>query len=145
MATIGNMRPLIEDADRRPVPEPRGDPLQGRLGPALHVRSREEPRTGDRAGPAAPPRRPDPRGWPSSTTDKLLVTTSDDAVKLWDGLTGEPRRRRSRASSCGPLFFGRAAARGRFATVDVAGQVVTLWDAKTLERSPRSGPRARPG
>jgi hypothetical protein len=32
-----------------------------------------------------------------------------------------------------PLFFDRGLGGGRFATIDVAGKAVTLWDSKTLE------------
>ncbi len=62
---------------------------------------------------------------------KLVLTTSDDAVKAWDGLTGEPRKT-IHGQIIKPLFGSRGEG-ARFATLDLAGRVVTLWDAGTLE------------
>ena len=63
----------------------------------------------------------------------ILVTTSDDTVKVWDGATGALRKELP-GQFMRPLFFlqSKSGAK-RFATVDTAGRVVTIRDAKTLD------------
>jgi RNA polymerase sigma factor (sigma-70 family) len=64
----------------------------------------------------------------------LLVTTSDSAVKVWNGATGELRKELP-GQFLRPLFFLHdKSGASRFVTVDSAGRVVTTWDAKTLEK-----------
>jgi hypothetical protein len=64
---------------------------------------------------------------------RLLITASDAAVKFWDGLTGEPKKT-IEGQFLRPMFSSQQQdTDGRFATVDNAGKVVTLWDLKTLE------------
>jgi WD40 repeat protein len=71
---------------------------------------------------------------------KLLITTSDDAVKIWDALSGDLRKEID-GEVMRPLLFtviSSCAEPGpdpvRFVTVDAIGRSVTTWDAKTLER-----------
>jgi RNA polymerase sigma factor (sigma-70 family) len=62
---------------------------------------------------------------------KLLITASDDSVKLWDGLTGSLRKEIN-GQVVRPLFFNFKSPANRFVTVDVKGTQVTTWDAETL-------------
>jgi WD40 repeat protein len=64
---------------------------------------------------------------------KLLITTSDDSVRLWDGLSGALRKE-IRGQVIRPLFFSDMdGGPDRFVTIDAAGRSVTTWDATTLE------------
>ncbi len=125
MATVGNMRPSTDPADRfRSVAREAilykdgtvklyeidaKDPVV----PAIrHVRPIREMNIMDESG--------------------LLITSSDDQVKVWDGLTGQPRKV-IEGRFARPLFFARDHGAGRFATVDNDGRVVTLWDTRTIE------------
>jgi len=62
---------------------------------------------------------------------KLLITVSDDTVKLWDGLSGSLRKE-IKGQVVRPLFFNFNSPATRFVTVDVKGAEVTTWDAETL-------------
>ena len=64
--------------------------------------------------------------------EQLLITSSDDTLKVWDGLSDEPLKV-IQGRFARPLFFARDGGAGRFATVDLDGRVVTLWDTRTLE------------
>ncbi len=70
---------------------------------------------------------------------KLLITTSAKSVKIWDALTGELRKEID-GQVMRPLLFtdiSTCAEPGpdpiRFATTDVQGRFVTMWDATTLQ------------
>ena len=70
---------------------------------------------------------------------KLLITTSAKSVKIWDALTGELRKE-IEGQVMRPLLFtdiSTCAEPGpdpiRFATTDVQGRFVTMWDATTLQ------------
>ena len=62
---------------------------------------------------------------------KLLITVSDDSVKLWDGLTGSLRKE-IKGQVVRPLFFNFNSPAKQFVTVDVKGAEVTTWDAESL-------------
>jgi RNA polymerase sigma factor (sigma-70 family) len=70
---------------------------------------------------------------------RLLVTTSDDSVKLWDGISGALRKEldgefmRPLASTSMTTRREQGGAPPRFVTIDVAGRVITSWDFATLE------------
>jgi WD40 repeat protein len=136
-ATFGNMRPLIES--------PKGVRFQSReviLSKDGTVRVYNfdavwdiDPARDEAMEPMVPPLRHDGpiRDVGIFDDDKLLITSSDDAVKVWDGLSCALRKS-IEGQFMYPLFFSRGGlGGGRFATVDVTGQVVTLWDSKTLE------------
>ena len=61
---------------------------------------------------------------------KLLITVSDDSVKLWDGLSGSLRKE-IKGQFVRPLIFNNKSPATRFVTVDVKGAEVTTWDAET--------------
>ena len=127
-ATVGNMRPTI-DVGKGPQFQSRTAILYAdgsvRLYPfALDPAEKVAPvvPTIRHAGPIRELTIVDELG--------LLITGSDDSVKLWDALNGAARR------TIGGQFMrplGFATVGGRFATIDTAGRVVTVWDAKTLE------------
>lgn len=63
---------------------------------------------------------------------KLLVTTSDVTMKLWDALSGKPRGELE--GRLNPLLHPCYSAKtGRFVTVDAGHRLVTLRDATTLK------------
>ncbi len=136
LATFGNMRPLIVDARgvrfqcREVILYRDGTLKVYKFDPADGVEfARDEAQE-----PMVPPLRHNGpiREVNVFNDEKLLITTSDDEVKVWDGLSCELKKS-IEGQFMRPLFFGRGVGGGRFATVDVAGRVVTLWDAKTLE------------
>jgi len=83
--------------------------------------------------PICPPLRHRGPIWDMSFLDdaRLLITTSEDSVKVWDAVTGRLRKEMD-GQVIRPLHHSRYES-GRFATVDVGGHIVTIWDAKTLE------------
>jgi hypothetical protein len=125
LGTIGNMRPLIEDA--------KGVRFQSREA-ALKKDGTVTVKNLETQQPVGPPlrhRRPI-REVAFNDEAKLLITTSDESVKLWDGLTGELRREID-GQVMRPLFFTEQSGAKQFATIDLGGHVVTTWDATTLE------------
>jgi len=125
MATVGNMRPLIEDA--------KGFRFQSREA-ILYKDGTVKLYDWDVKDPVVPTIRHDTPIREMNILDeaKVLITSSDDAVKVWDGLSGEPRKTIT-GHFARPLFFSRDAGADRFATVDLDGRAITLWDTKTLE------------
>jgi RNA polymerase sigma factor (sigma-70 family) len=127
LAEIGNMKPLIQTK--------RGFSMTSREM-VLYRDGSVKLWTFDRREPVCPPlRHADPiREASFFDSSGLLVTTSDTAVKVWNGATGELRREIPGQFSR-PLFFLQDHAQaGRFVTVDLAGRALTIWDAKTLEK-----------
>ena len=125
-AEMGNMLPLIEGKQGVSMTSSRGRASQGRIRQALDHR---QPRA---RLPPTEACRPDPG---SSFFDELglLITSSDDSVKIWDGSTGALRKEIP-GQIIRPLFFLQCKSGARqFATLDTAGRVVTVWDAKTLD------------
>lgn len=61
----------------------------------------------------------------------LLVTTSDDAIKVWDALTGELRKELT-GQTIGPMWLSFAPDAKRFTTMATDRKSVTIWDATTL-------------
>ena len=62
----------------------------------------------------------------------LLVTLSDDEVRLWNGLTGELRQALP-GQTISPLWSNLSDRSGRFLTLDLARKVVTVRDWTTLK------------
>jgi hypothetical protein len=62
---------------------------------------------------------------------KLLITLSDESVKVWVALTGEPRKELER-QTISPMWLSFAPNARRFVTIDSDHKVVTVWDAVTL-------------
>ncbi|MCA1684408.1 MAG: hypothetical protein LC745_00175, partial [Planctomycetia bacterium] len=62
----------------------------------------------------------------------LLVTASDDSVKIWDGLTGVLKKE-IQGQTARPLFFTGDWGSKRFVTVAKGGRGVTTWDLTTFE------------
>ncbi len=128
LATVGNMRPLIE-VDGHPQFQSRTAILYkdgtAKLYPfVLDGKEKVRPVAPDlrHAGPI--------RELGFFNESKVLLTSSDDQVKVWDGLSGEPRKTMD-GQFMRPVCFIEEG--GRFPTVDLAGRAVTLWDSKTLE------------
>jgi WD40 repeat protein len=63
-----------------------------------------------------------------STGPNVLVTTSDDSVKLWDALTGVPLAELP-DQMMRPMWLSFAG--GRLMTIDSKSKIVTVWDAST--------------
>jgi RNA polymerase sigma factor (sigma-70 family) len=123
-ATIGNMRPLIEDEK------------------GVRFQSREAIRYKDGTAklwsqelkdPVAPTlRHKGPiRELTFFDESNLLVTRSDESIKLWDGLTGEPKKELE-GQTIQPMWLSFAPGAKRFVTMDADRKAVTVWDAVTL-------------
>jgi hypothetical protein len=124
LALVGNMRPLIKTE--------RGVSIQSREA-VLYKDGTVKLWLFDDREPVCPPLRHDGpiREVPFKDEAKLLITISDDAVKLWDGLTGSLRKE-IKGQVVRPLFFNFNSPATRFVTVDVKGAEVTTWDAESL-------------
>ncbi len=61
----------------------------------------------------------------------LLITLSDESVKVWVALTGEPRKELEH-QTISPMWLSFAPNARRFVTIDSDHKVVTVWDAVTL-------------
>jgi hypothetical protein len=137
LAEIGNLPPVVQS---------------GR-GPALNGREIVLYRDGSAKlwsfqahDPVCPPLRHDDPIREVSFFDQsgLLVTTSARSVKLWDGGTGALRKEIP-GQFMRPLFFLQSKSGApRFATVDLAGTVVTVWDARKLEALAKIEPKGNP-
>ncbi len=143
LATIGNMRPLVRDENR------------------VHFQAREAILHKDgfvklfnlyaKEPVAAALRHRGPiREVGFIAQYRLLITTSDDSVKIWDALSGELRKELD-GEVMRPLTFTSISTCDepgpeplRFATIDVSGRVVTTWDAATLERVGTFRPEGTP-
>lgn len=129
MATVGNFRPLINDD--------KGVRFQSREA-VLYQDGTVKLYTFDvpirTTEPIVPPlRHDDPiREMHIFDESRRLLTASDTMVKFWDGLSGEPKKT-IEGQFMRPLLLDEQADDEGFATVDVAGKVVTLWNLKTLE------------
>jgi RNA polymerase sigma factor (sigma-70 family) len=131
-ASVGNMRPLIQDK--------RGARFQSRLLVTYNDGSAKL-WSMEKKEPIVPPlRHPDPiREAAFIEQAKLVITSSKLSVKIWDALSGELRKE-IEGEVMRPLLFtdiSTCAEPGpdpiRFATVDVKGSFVTIWDAATLK------------
>ena len=124
IATVGNMRPLIK-TDKGVSFQSREAILYKDGTVKLWLLEAKEP--------VCPPLRHDGpiREVTFKDDAKLLITVSDDSVKLWDGLTGSLRKE-IKGQVVRPLFFNFNSPATRFVTVDVKGAEVTTWDAETL-------------
>jgi RNA polymerase sigma factor (sigma-70 family) len=124
IATVGNMRPLIK-TDKGVSFQSREAILYKDGTVKLWLWGAKEP--------VCPPLRHDGPIREITFKDevKLLITVSDDSVKLWDGLSGSLRKEIT-GQVVRPLFFNFNSPAGRFVTVDLTGAQVTTWDAETL-------------
>src|SRR5262249_19219228 len=61
----------------------------------------------------------------------LLITTSDESIKVWDALTGEPRKELV-GQVVRPLWLSFAPEAKRFVTIDADRKAVTVWNAVSL-------------
>jgi RNA polymerase sigma factor (sigma-70 family) len=131
LATWGNMRPLVRDAN--------GVRFQSRLavlykdGTAKLFRPDAKDPVVLRLRHGSPVRE---LGFIEQS--RLLFTTSDDRVSIWDALSGALRKEIGGAVMR-PLFFSSMSTCAepgpdpvRLTTIDVAGRAVTIWDAETL-------------
>jgi RNA polymerase sigma factor (sigma-70 family) len=123
-AELAGVRPLIQTD--------LGIAFQQRLG-VLYKDGTAKLWSGDRKDPIAPPlRHKGPiRGLTFFDQSNLLVSLSDDSVKVWDALTGKLRKELP-GHNISPLWLSYAAAPQRFVTIDSARTSVTVWDAVTL-------------
>jgi RNA polymerase sigma factor (sigma-70 family) len=143
MGTVGNMRPLLNDE--------RGSRFQCRFA-ELYKDGSVKIYNPDAKDPVGPPlRHKGPiREVGFIEQSRLLITTSDEAVKIWDALSCELRKELD-GEVMRPLVFtsiSTCAEPGpepvRFVTIDVAGRVVTTWDASTLNRVGTFRPEGTP-
>ena len=61
----------------------------------------------------------------------LLITLSDESVKVWDGLTGELRKELD-GQTIQPMWLSFAPGAQRFVTMESERKAVTVWDAVAL-------------
>jgi hypothetical protein len=123
-AEIGNMRPLIEDEY--------GVRFQSREA-ILYKNGTAKLWSAEQKDPVAPPLQQ--KGPIQALTffneASLLITVSDESIKIWDGLTGKPRKKLER-QTISPLWLSFAPGAQRFVTIDVDRTTVTVWNANTL-------------
>jgi hypothetical protein len=122
---IGNMRPLIKDGN--------GVRFQSRLA----VLSKDGTATlwsFEQKDPVAPLlRHKGPiRELTFFDEANLLITTSDESVKVWDALSGAFRKELE-GQSIWPMWLSFAPSAKRFVTIETGHKAVTVWDAATLE------------
>ena len=123
-AEVGNMRPLIEDA--------RGVRFQSREAIVYKDGTAKLWSPDQRDPVAAAFRHKGPiRELTFFDESNLLVTRSDESIKLWDALTGEPRKELE-GQTIGPMWLSFAPGAKRFVTMDSKGKAVTVWDAVTI-------------
>jgi WD40 repeat protein len=70
-------------------------------------------------------------------------------IKIWDGLTGKPRKELEK-QTISPLWLSFAPSAQRFVTIDSDGKAVTVWNATTLTpvstfKPQRTAPRISAG
>jgi WD40 repeat protein len=123
-AEIGNMRPLIQTA--RGVAFQSREAIRYKDGTAkLWSAAQKDPvaPTMRHKGPI--------RELTFFDESNLLITLSDESVKVWDALTGEPRKGLEH-QKISPMWLSFAPNARRFVTIDSDHKVVTVWDAGTL-------------
>jgi WD40 repeat protein len=123
-ATIGNMRPLIED--ERGVRFQSREAIRYKDGTAkLWSQEKKDPvaPTLRHKGPI--------REITFFDESNLLITRSDESIKVWDGLSGEPRKELE-GQTIQPMWLSFAPGAKRFVTIDSEHKAVTVWDAVTL-------------
>jgi WD40 repeat protein len=124
----------IEHAGLRPlINTDLGVAFQARQG-VLYKDGTAKLWSGDRKDPIVPPLRHNGpiRGLTFFEPSNLLVTQSDESVKIWDALTGELRKELAK-QYISPLWLSYVAAPQRFVTIDSARTAVTVWDAVKLD------------
>jgi RNA polymerase sigma factor (sigma-70 family) len=124
-AEIGNMRPLIRDE--------RGVRFQSREA-ILYEDGTAELWRPDLKDPVARTlRHTGPiRNLTFFDESNLLVTVSDDSVRIWDALSGQLRKELP-GQYISPLWLSFARGGQRFITIGSARTAVTIWDALGLE------------
>jgi hypothetical protein len=122
---IGNMRPLIKDEH--------GVRFQSREV-ILYKDGSAKLWSLDRKDPVAPPLRHNGaiRNITFFDQANLLVSVSDESIKLWDGLSGELRKELP-GQYISPLWLSYVFNGNRFITIDSARTASTVWDAATLK------------
>ena len=123
-ATIGNMRPLIED--EKGVRFQSREAIRYKDGTAkLWSQEKKDPvaPTLRHKGPI--------RELTFFDESNLLITRSDESIKVWDALTGEPRKELE-GQTIRPMWLSFAPGAKRFVTIDSEHKTVTVWDAVTL-------------
>lgn len=125
LATIGNMRPLIEDQ--------KGIRFQSRLA-VLYKDGKVKlwPFEGKEPTPPVLSHTDPINDMTFFDEATLLVTCSEKSVRIWDALTGKLRKEID-GQLISPLFFSDAAHAKRLVTVDHDGRGVTTWDLATLD------------
>ncbi|HEV3164179.1 MAG TPA: sigma-70 family RNA polymerase sigma factor, partial [Isosphaeraceae bacterium] len=125
LGTVGNMRPLIKDE--------KGVRFQSREA-ILYKDGTVKLWSYESKEPVGPPLRHKTAIREVTFLDEaaLLITTSDDSVKVWDGLSGTLRKE-IEGQVMRPLFFAQGLGASQFVTIDPAGRVVTTWDVETLK------------
>ena len=143
LSIVGNMRPLIRNEI--------GLVFQSRIA-ILYKDGTVKLYRWESKDPVAPPLRHKApiREFGFIEQFKLLITTSDESVKIWDALSGELRKELPGEVML-PLAFtsiGTCAEPGpepfQFVTIDSTGHVVTTWDARTLEQAGQLRPAGTP-
>jgi RNA polymerase sigma factor (sigma-70 family) len=125
LATIGNMRPLITTK--------RGPSFQSREA-VLYKDGSVKLYPLDAYDPVCPPLRHTKPIREVTFLDaaKLLITTSEDSIKIWDGLSGALRKEIT-GQFIRPLLFNFNSPPSGFVTIDHEGRIVTTWDVSKLE------------
>jgi RNA polymerase sigma factor (sigma-70 family) len=133
-AEWGGMKPLIKDE--------RGVRVQARLG-VLYKGGEAKLWSPDQEAPVAAPLRHKGPIHELTFFDEagLLVTCSDDSVKVWDALTGKLRKDLE-GQSIGPLWLAFAPAANRFIAIDKGRRILTVWDATNLNPIATIAPEA---
>ncbi len=123
-AEIGNMRPLIHDAH--------GVRFQSREAIA-YKDGTAKLWSFEKKDPIAELKHREPiRELTFFDHSGLLVTRSDQSIKIWDGLTGKPRKEIEK-QTISPMWLSFAPSANRFVTIAVNSTAVTVWDTSTLE------------
>ena len=143
LSKVGNMRPLIRDEN--------GLIFQSRIA-ILYKDGTVKLYRWESKDPVAPPLRHKApiREFGFIAQFKLLITTSDDSVKIWDALSGALRKELDGEVML-PLAFTSISTCAepspgpfRFVTIDPSGRVITTWDARTLEQVGKFRPEGMP-
>jgi hypothetical protein len=123
-AEIGKMRPLVKDE--------KGVRFQNRQA-VLYKDGTAKLWSFEQKDPVGPTMRHKQRIRELTFFDEstLLVTASDDSVKVWDALTGEARKELD-GQAIRPMWLSFAPGAKRFVTIDAARMAVTVWDAVGL-------------
>jgi hypothetical protein len=123
-AEIGNLRPLVQT--------PLGVAFQSREA-ILYQDGTAKLWSAEKKDPVAGPlRHKGPiRELTFFDEANVLVTASDDSIKVWDALTGAFRKELE-GQRIRPMWLSFASGPKRFVTIGDGGKSVTVWDASAL-------------